>query len=136
MDAGRMIRRALEDDIPRITDMVGRLAASVSGPQAVCRIRTGETLARLIHTPTGAVWRSERGFIAGEIVQTVISSEPVAVELGWWSEDRSGLRLLRAFEGWAREQGATLIKLSANGGPAEKLLAANGYRPAETAWVK
>lgn len=131
-----MIRLAGEADIPAVIGMVERLAASVRGPQVVCRVRTGETLARLIHAPTGAVWRSERGFIAGEIVQTAINPAPVAVEHGWWSEDRSGLALLRVFEAWAEEQGASLVKLSCNGGAAQQILERAGYRVAETAWVK
>ena len=116
--------------------MTERLAASVSGPQRVCRIKTGQTLAGLIHRPDGAVWRSERGFIAGQITHTVISPDPVAVELGWYSEDRSGVRLLRAFEAWAHERGATLIKMSCAGGAAQQLLERAGYRACETAMVK
>lgn len=131
-----MIRLAVEADIVEIIDMVEQLAASVRGPQRVCRIKTGQTLAGLIHGLDGAVWRSERGFIAGCITQTVINADPVAIEMGWYAEDRSGLRLLRAFEDWARERGATLIKMSCNGGAAQQILERAGYRACETAMVK
>ncbi|SCX88229.1 hypothetical protein [Paracoccus tibetensis] len=131
-----MIREAREADIPRIIGMVEQLAAAVNGPQKVCRIRTGETLSGLITRPDGGVWISERGFIAGVITQTIISPDPVAVELGWWAADRSGLRLLRAFEAWARGHGATLIKLSCNGGPAQQILERSGYRVAEIQMVR
>ncbi|MFC3169215.1 hypothetical protein [Paracoccus fontiphilus] len=129
-------RLAGEADIPRIIDLIERLAAAVGGPQRVCRIKTGETLAGLLQDPRGVVLVTERGFIAGCITQTVISPDPVAVELGWYAEDRSGLALLRAFEAWADQQGATLIKLSCNGGAAQRILERAGYRAAETAMVK
>lgn len=131
-----MIQKAVEADIPRVIDMVEQLAAAVNGPQQVCRIRTGETLAGLIVRPEGGVWISDGGFIAGCITQTIISPDPVAIELGWWAGDRSGLRLLRTFEAWARERGACLIKLSCNGGPAQHILARSGYRVAEIQMVR
>lgn len=131
-----MIRTAVEADIPRIIDMVARLTAAVDGPQAVCRIMTGQTLADLIARDDGAVWVSGRGFIAGCIIRTIINPAPVAVELGWYAEDRSGLRLLRAFEDWARAQGAALIKMSCAGGAAQKILERAGYRVAEIQMVR
>lgn len=136
MGAGDVIRAAREADIPRIIDLVAALAASVRGPQRVCRIRTGETLAGLLRDPQGAVFVSGGGFIAGQIMQTVISPDKVAFELGWYASDRSGLRLLRAFETWAAEQGATLIKMSAKGGAAQRILERRGYAVVEVQMVK
>ena len=129
-------RLAVEADIPRVIDLVEKLADWVKGPQRVCRLRTGETLAGLLQDPRGVVLVTDCGFIAGCITQTVISPDPVAVELGWYAEDRSGLVLLRAFEAWASQQGASLIKLSCNGGAAQRILERAGYRAAETAMVK
>ncbi|MBO9437341.1 hypothetical protein J7354_01580 [Sulfitobacter sp. R18_2] len=116
--------------------MTTTLAASVRGPQAVCRLRAGQTLAGLINGPQGAVFVSGGGFIAGQIMQTVISPDLCAYELGWFASDRSGLRLLRAFEAWAAEQGATLVKMSANGGAAQRILERRGYTVAEVQMVK
>lgn len=116
--------------------MTERLAASVDGPQRVCRITTGQTIARLIVSESGLVLVSDSGFISGEIGRTVINPDPVAWEHGWFAEDRSGLKLLDEFENWARGKGATLIKMSCNGGPAQKILARRGYRPAEIQMVK
>lgn len=127
---------ACEADIPRLIDMIEALAASVRGPQRVCRLQAGETLVGLLRNPQGVVFVSGGGFIAGQIMQTVISPDPVAFELGWFASDRSGLRLLRAFETWAAEQGATLIKMSANGGAAERILERRGYAVAEVQMVK
>lgn len=136
MGARQLIRRASEADIPRLVDMIEALAASVGGPQPVCRIRAGETLAGLLGDPQGVVLVSDGGFIAGRIMQTVISPAPVAYELGWFASDRSGLRLFRAFEAWSTEQGATLIKMSANGGAAQRILELRGYTVAEVQMVK
>lgn len=130
------IRPASEADIPRIVNLVEALARAVDGPQRVCRLRTGETLARLVNDPHGVVLVSSGGFIAGCIAQTVINPDPVAMELGWFAQDRSGLRLLRAFESWAGEQGASLIKMSCNGGVAQVLLERAGYRVAEIQMVR
>jgi hypothetical protein len=99
-------------------------------------LRAGQTLAGLINSPQGAVFISDGGFIAGQIMQTVISPDPVACELGWLATDRSGLRLLWAFEAWAAEQGATLIKMSAAGGVAQRILERRGYTVAEVQMVK
>lgn len=136
MGAGELIRPAMMQDVPRIIDMIGRLVAAVSGPQRVDRLWTGETLARLIHDPRGVVLVSGGGFIAGCISETVISPAPVAIELGWFAEDRSGLALLRAFEAWAEGQGATLVKMTCNGGSAQRILERSGYRIAEIQMVK
>lgn len=135
MGSWQLIRPAGEADIPRIIDMVERLVQAVNGPQRVCRIKTGETLSGLIHSPDGLVMVSDHGFIAACITQTVISPDPIAMELGWFA-DRGGLALLRAFEEWADTKGATLKKMSCNGGAAQAILAGQGYRPAEEAWVK
>lgn len=108
---------------------------AVDGPQRVCRIRTGQTLAGLIHSPDGLVLVSDHGFIAATITQTVISPDPVAVELGWWAA-RGGLSLLRGFEAWADSKGAALKKMSCNGGAAKQMLERAGYRQAEFSMVK
>ena len=79
MGAGHLIRVAREADIPRIIDLVAALAASVRGPQRVCRLRTGETLVDLLRDPQGAVFVSGGGFISGRIMQTVISPDRVAL---------------------------------------------------------
>lgn len=130
-----MVRAATEGDIIKIVGMVERLVEAVDGPQKPCRIKTGQTLAGLIASPDGFVAVSDHGFIAACLTQTIISPEPVATELGWWAE-RDGLSLLWAFEEWADSKGATLKKMSCNGGLARAILARQGYRAAEEAWVK
>ncbi len=130
------LRRATAADIPQVIDWITALACAVEGPQQVCRARTGEVLAGLIASADGIVLVSDGGFIAGCITQTVISPQPVAVELGWYATNHSGVRLLRAFEGWARDRGAALIKMSCHGGAAQRLLERAGYRVAEIQMVR
>ena len=128
------VRLAGAQDILRVVDMIEELRAAVRGPIPVDRAWTARTVAGLIASDDGAVWITDGGFIAGVIEPTIISPAPVAKEMGWYSRDRSGLLLLRAFEGWARMRGATLIQLSTG---AEGLdLSRLGYRIAERAWVK
>lgn len=136
MASGVAMRRATEADIPRIIDMIEALAAAVNGPQRVDRVRTGETIAGLLHDPDGLVLVTDGGFIAGVIMQTVINPEPVAAELGWYALDGHGQALLLAFEAWARERGARLVKMSCAGGPVQRRLERRGYRMAEVQMVK
>lgn len=130
------MRRATEADIPRIVDMIEALAKRVNGPQRVDRVHTGATVAALIHNPDGLVLVTDGGFIAGAITQTVINPEPVAAELGWYALDGHGQALLLAFEAWARERGARLVKMSCAGGRVQKMLEAAGYRMAEVQMVR
>lgn len=135
MDTGGLIRPAVDADIPRVVTMIEQLVGVIDGPQPVCRVRTGESLCRLIRDPDGVVLVSDHGFIAGCLTQTVISPDRVAVELGWWAT-RGGLSLLRAFEEWADGKGASLVKMSCVGGAAQRILHRAGYRIAEIAMVK
>ena len=59
-----------------------------------------------------------------------------AVELFWWAEDGHGLRLLRRFEAWAREQGAQEIRMTTLAALPEAERALRGYRRAETSWTR
>lgn len=127
------MRPATVDDIPRITDLVERLIAASGIPQVVDRAYTQATLLALICRADALVLVSEGGFLAASIERSVISPEPIACEHGWFATDRSGLRLLRAFEAWAVERGARVRLSTGIAGPD---LARLGYRAVETAWVR
>lgn len=135
MGARDVIRPATMQDIPRIIDLIEKLAAAVNG-LTVDRIKTGETLAGLLADPAGVVLVSGGGFIAGRVAETFINRDRVAFEMGWFAEDRSGLRLLRAFEAWARERGASMIAMSCAGGTARRILERAGYEAKEIKMVK
>lgn len=128
------VRLAAVSDVLTIVDYVEKLRAAVDGPVPVDRSWTASTVARLIASPDGFVAVSDGGFIAGCLQATVINPHPIAAEVGWFSSDRSGLALLRAFETWATERGALLVQLSTG---AEGLdLSRLGYRLTERAWIK
>lgn len=133
MGSGRL---AVPADIVRIVDMVEELALAVSSPQRVDRESAARTLLSQILSDDGVVYVSDGGFISGQIIRTAINPEPVAFETGWYAHDRSGLQLLRMFEAWSRDRGAAMVRMSCNGGAAQRILERQGYRVAEISMVK
>lgn len=128
------VRAATHDDILWIVDMIEDLRAAVDGMMPVSRPWTASVVAGLIDNPQAAVFVSDGGFIAGLIQPTVINPAPVALENGWFARDGSGLALLRAFEAWATEQGAEMVKMST--GAVGPDLGRMGYAMTEKSWVK
>lgn len=129
-----MIREAAEADVMRIVDLVEDLRAAVAGLMPVSRPWTAAMVAQLIHSPEAVVYVSEGGFIAGSLQPTIINPARVAMEHGWFARDRSGVRLLRAFERWAADQGAAMVSLST--GRAGPDLGRLGYVMTEQNWVR
>ena len=128
------VRLADPGDVLRIVDMIEDLRQAVDGPIAVDRPWAAANVAGLIASPDGVVFISDGGFIAGSLQPTIINPTRIAMEHGWFAADGSGLRLLKAFEEWARSKGASLIQLSTG---AEGLdLSRLGYQLAERAWFK
>ncbi|GLS87681.1 hypothetical protein GCM10010873_26550 [Cypionkella aquatica] len=127
------MRPATACDIPRITDLVERLIEASGIPQAVDRAHAQAVLMSLILRPDALVLVTEGGFLAASIERSVINPEPIACEHGWFATDRSGLRLLRAFEAWAKSHEAR-VRLST--GVAGPDLSRLGYRAVEMAWVR
>lgn len=127
------VRRANAGDVLKIVDWVEQLVAAVGGAVSVNRAWTARTIAGLMTDQSAIVFVTDGGFIAGSLQATVINPDPVAFEHGWFATDGSGLRLLRAFEGWAAAHGA-LVRLST--APTGMDLSRLGYRAAELAWVK
>lgn len=133
-----MIRRATHDDIPAMTEMGLKFIDAAGLPAA-----TWDDVAGFIHhllsEETGAGFLSDRGMILGAIMPLPFKLDHLeAHELAWWSEDGQGLRLLRAFERWAQENGAAEISIglleSTLRQTAEKLLTRGGYRPHERSY--
>lgn len=133
-----IVRLATPTDIGRVVRMILALREDVSGAQEVDVAHTGDQVLRLIRSDDAVVWVSPGGFIAGEVLRTIINPAPVAVEHGWFASDRSGLRLLRMFEAWAAEKGCAAIRMSTAycPGAAGDVLTRRGYRATEMAWVR
>lgn len=129
-----MIRSATDADVMRVVDMVEDLRAAVDGMMPVSRPWTAAMVAGLIQSPEAVVYVSDGGFIAGSLQPTIINPARVAMEHGWFARDRSGMRLLRAFERWAVDQGAVMVKMST--GAVGPDLGRLGYTMTEQNWVK
>ena len=129
-----MIRLATEADVMRVVDMVEDLRAAVDGMMPVSRPWTAQVVAGLIQRPDAIVLVSDGGFLAGAMQPTIINPARIALEMGWFARDRSGMRLLRAFEIWAVEQGAAMVKMST--GAVGPDLGRIGYTMTEKTWVK
>jgi N-acetylglutamate synthase-like GNAT family acetyltransferase len=143
-----MIRPAQIGDAPRIVELVGHFiqqtryrAIFTFQPAAVETLVVNMLDLGVIFV--AETWDAEIvGMVAGFVMTSPIDNAPIAEELAWWVEPshrRSsiGPKLLKAFEAWAREQGAPLVKMVA---PAETDVGAYyrrmGYVEVETAWVK
>jgi hypothetical protein len=75
------------------------------------------------------------GMIGVVIVPHLVSGLPTASEVFWWVEPDArgvGLRLLRAAEGWAKENGAMVMQLVAPSSRAEQLYTRLDYRRLES----
>lgn len=137
-----MIRLATPEDIPAIVRMTAKLHAAAGivlpmDPRITARFVEG-----LISSPMGLVMvggsAEPDGFLAASVGSASISMTPVAQEHGWWSQGGDGLRLLRRYEAWAREQGCFAVRMSTPPGAerANSILQRDGYVLAEQAWVK
>lgn len=136
-----MIRLASPEDIPAIVRMTAKLHAAAGivlpmDPRVVAAF-----LAGLAQSPLGLVIVAGdpvSGFLAASVGSASIAMTPVAQEHGWWSEGGDGLRLLRRYEAWAREQGCFAARMSTPPGAdrANEILERNGFAMAEQAWVK
>lgn len=92
----------------------------------------------MIESGSGAIIVSDAGFIGGVISPAYCDPKwLIAVELFWWAES-GGLRLLRAFEDWASEMGASEIRMTslASLPRADKLLRCRSYAPTEISYQK
>jgi len=96
----------------------------------------------LIASPMGLVLiggpSEPDGFLAASVGAASIAMTPVAHEHGWWSAGGDGLRLLRRYEAWAREQGCFAVRMSTppHNERAASILQRSGFALAEQAWVK
>jgi len=130
-----MIWRATRKDVPELVKM-GRLFARAIGEEphdaSLLDYMTG-----LIEQ--GIIYRSKQGMIGGIVVtQPWNRNRRMAQELFWWSEDRKGMALMRAFEKWAEAQGVgrEYVVFSTIGAPGrtDELMGKLGYKQVERAY--
>lgn len=97
-----------------------------------------DMLASLMASSHGAVLIGDAGVIGGALLPAYCApSWVIAVEMFWWAES-GGLRLLRAFEDWAREAGASEVRMTSLAAQprAAEILSRRGYKAAEISHSK
>jgi len=133
-----VIRQATQDDAAHVTDMALRFISAAGKPEG--RPSEVQQVVRGM-IDGGGCFVSPRGMILGIVAPLYYRPDYLeAHEIAWWCEDGSGLKLLRAFETWAREQGAREIIMSTlpdfTADVATRLLCRRGYRHAEAGFRK
>lgn len=132
-----MIREATLEDIPRILD-IGRRFCSLAGQQFNEPV-LAQSLAEMITADSSVILVSDGGVIAGIAYPYYFSGELVAQELFWWA-DSGGLKLLQAFEEWARNAGAKRVLMicleSVEPDRVARIYTRRGYIPIERTFMR
>lgn len=131
-----MIRPASLDDIPSLLAMGREFHAASGLPFSFDEAAMGRVLAGLIGSDQAVVLMTDRGVIGGALNPAYCDpSWIMAVELFWWAKG-DGLALLRAFEDWAKEAGASEVRMTSiyDLPRADAILRRKGYRPLEISY--
>ncbi len=129
-----MIRPALMSDMSHIMELVHEFNDTYFG------IPLNDEKAReMVHwiIADGVGFISERGFIGGVVVDDLIRDWIVLQELGWYSEDKSGIKLLNAFIDAGKELGVDEVRvctLQTSSPIAGRVLQRKGFAPLETSY--
>jgi len=131
-----MVRTASVADIPAIVAMGAKFHAQADLPFTY----DADAFADFAHglIDGGTIILSDQGMIGGVVAPAFCGpSYLMAVELFWWAK-RDGLALLKAFEGWAADQGANEVRLSTLAAlpRADALVQRKGYAPNEISYRK
>lgn len=130
------MRHATLDDLPTLIERMDRFHASARLPSQFDPAATQAFLTACI--TQGAVFVTDRGCIGGMLAPHWCDpSHVMAVEM-FWHADGEGLALLGQFERWAREVGASEVRMTslASLPRADRLLKAKGYAPCEISYSK
>ncbi len=133
-----MIRQATLDDIPDIMVMAVAFYEKAELPFEFVHADMASHLAWLISE--GGVFRGEDSAIGGVLQSMPFNSNVKLLnQFFWWSPTGEGVRLLRAYEKYAREAGAVWLVmniLTSVGERAVKILKHRGYQARDTGHVK
>ena len=132
------VRPATLDDMPQIL-VYGAKFYEQSGQPFAFDSKASERFATiLIQSSDAQIFISPTGMIGGVLTPAYCSPDWVmAVEMFWWAE-KGGLKLLKAFEGWAQDMGANEVRMTslATLERADGLLRRLSYIPAEISYRK
>ena len=136
-----MVREATQEDIDWVMTFSTKFLQAFKSPVNLDEDATRVWLKRLIASPNGVVLMAERGAF-GAIAQPKYydPKDIAAVELFMYAEDGRGLELIKAFEQWAKRQGASTTVLAniptKRAQTLEALYRRRGYRLAEIAYTR
>ena len=95
---------------------------------------------KLIQSPFAVILLSKGGLIAGTIDSSMFNGKLYACEKMWYVDKEhrgsTGIRLLKAFEKWAKKMKVTAIEMAALGMDIDKLYRRMGYKKLETHYLK
>lgn len=143
-----MIRIANHSDAPRLVEMARAFhAAATDGPalpfDAAMALHAAHAA---IGAPDAAIFIAEKrgravGMLCAVVAGTPFGPGRLAQEFAFWIEPdaRGGsaaMKLMRAYEAWAKERGATAAGLVDRDGSTARFYDRNGYKPAETHFWK
>lgn len=133
------MREATEVDVPALVEMAGRFHAGVEHRFPFDADHMAAQFRAFMANDAAVILVEGGGFIVGVAAPAISNPHWIAAhEVLWWSEDGGGLRLLRAFEDWARDFGADEVKMSHPVGEDRLLgiLGRLGHEIAEVAYTK
>lgn len=139
------IREAVLDDIPHLVVMGLHFIRSYSSaglidenPDAIF-----DMMLSLVDSDQAVVFVAETekpiGMLGAHLVYHPMSSEFIATELFWWVEPGhrgNGIRLMRAFEDWARDKGAQKLHMTAPNEKTGRVYVSAGFRKLEESYQK
>jgi hypothetical protein len=136
------VRRATFADIPDLMAMAkaehghSRFANIPFDP-----VRAEQTFRAFIDGMATVVFITERGFIMGMLQPLAFSRLWNAYEMAWYSEDGSGMELLKAFNKWAKDMRAINIVVHNYAGMVaghkfDRVLARKGFTPIGGTYMK
>lgn len=79
------------------------------------------------------------GMLLAGVATSALAPVKIADELVWWVEPAArghGVRLLRAYEAWARDQGARIVGMHAPDDEVAELYRRRGYGRTDTTWMR
>lgn len=130
------MREARLNDIPRLLEWGRKFHEASKAPFGFNDEAVALFLADLMER--GAVIMSDTGMIGGVLSPAYCDPEWImAVEMFWWAE-RDGLALLKAFEDWAAENGASEVRMTSLAAlpRADAILQRKGYEAMEISYQK
>jgi hypothetical protein len=134
-----MVRDASSQDLARCLQMGEKFYIMSGMPMGFDADATYNFLSNLMNSDEAALLVTDGGMIGGLLVPAYCNPSYIqAVELFWWSDDGSGMKLLKAFENWASDRGADEVRMTSLDAhkAADRILKSKGYEPLEISYSR